>query len=220
MGLFNKKEEIPSIPTTSRLPELPKTDIPTVDEPAHSLPELPSFPPNSKNENLNREMVKSAVADMPSPGEEEVHVEIPKDLHITEEPERESMIPSMPSKKQTTYQGMQSSIADANSTGPIPDLPKKETISKTPTTTWQKHTPNTGGQIEQREPIFIRIDKFQSAQKNFEHIKDKVKEIESVLKKIKDVKSQEEVELKGWTEDVEQIKSRLAEIDAGIFEQI
>ena len=70
------------------------------------------------------------------------------------------------------------------------------------------------------KPIFIRIDKFQYAQKNFENIKDKVKEIESVIRKIKDVKSQEETELKGWTEDVEQIKSRLTEIDNGIFEQI
>ena len=41
-----------------------------------------------------------------------------------------------------------------------------------------------------------------------------------LIKKIKDVKSQEEVELKGWTEDIEKIKVRLAEVDAGIFNQI
>jgi len=40
------------------------------------------------------------------------------------------------------------------------------------------------------------------------------------LKKIKDVKSQEETEIKGWTEDVEKIKARLSEIDTGIFDQI
>ena len=51
-------------------------------------------------------------------------------------------------------------------------------------------------------------------------MKEKVKEIESVLKKIKDVKSQEETELKGWTEDIEKIKSRLSEVDSDIFNQI
>ena len=36
----------------------------------------------------------------------------------------------------------------------------------------------------------------------------------------KDVKLQEEVELKGWAEDVEKSKSRLAEVDTDIFNEI
>ena len=66
----------------------------------------------------------------------------------------------------------------------------------------------------------MRIDKFQSSQKNFDDIKDRVSEIESVLQKIKEVKVREEEELKGWTEDVEKIKLKMGEIDADIFSQI
>ena len=201
MGLFSKKEEVPEIPVAPSLPELPK---PKEQPEKKDLPELPSFPANSKNENLNQEMVKSAVADMPSPEENEVHVEIPEGLHITEESDEGSMIPPKPSVEET-----------------IPSIPSLPSIADTHKRTLELNasTPNKPV-TRQIEPIFVRIDKFQSAQKNFENIKDKVKEIESVLGKIKDVKSKEEVELKGWTEDVEKIKSRLAEVDSGIFDQI
>jgi hypothetical protein len=191
MGLFSKDEGVPEIPTAPTLPELPKQEAPE----KKGLPELPSFPADSKNENLNQEMVKSAVSDN-TPEEKKGGMDIQKDMHISEEPEGGPIIPPMPSKPPT-----QPSIAD---------LPKKTLeISQTE----EKSS-------KEIEPIFVRIDKFQSAQKHFEQIKNKVKEIESTIGKIKDVKSKEEVELKGWTEDVERIKSRLSEIDSDIFDQI
>ena len=197
MGLFSKDEKIPEIPPAPMLPS-----VPTQTEPKRELPELPSFPANPQNENLNQEMVKSAVADMPSPGENEVHVEIPEGLNVTEESEEGLMIPPRSFER-----------------NPIPPLPPpiepRRTLELNPQAT--THKPQA---TRETEPIFVRIDKFQSAQKNFNQIKDKVKEIESVLKKIKDVKSQEEVELKGWTEDIEKIKARLSEIDVEVFNQI
>ena len=133
-----------------------------------------------------------------------MHAEIPKGLHITEESDEGSMIPPKPSVEEI-----------------IPQPPTIPSIADTPKRTLELNASTPNKPItKQIEPIFVRIDKFQSAQKNFENIKDKVKEIESVLSKIKDVKSKEEVELKGWTEDVEKIKSRLAEVDSGIFDQI
>ena len=193
MGLFSKKEDVPTIPPAPQLPPLPKSQEPEKKD----LPELPSFPSDSKNETLNQEMVKSAVSDIPE--DNEVNVEIPEGLHIEEEPKEESMmIPPKPSLNEV-----------------IPEPPQRRTLEINEPTTNNKK-PKT----RETEPIFVRIDKFQSAQKNFEKIKEKVKEIESVLRKIKDVKSQEETELKGWTEDVEKIKARLSEIDSGIFDQI
>ena len=175
------------------MPEIPSA--PTLPE----LPELPAFPANSKNENLNEEMVKSAVSDMPSPRERR---DIPSDIHRAEEQGGRHMPPPFPSGG-----GMIPSIQS------LQDPEEKKTLELRASS---KLTSST----KQVEPIFVRIDKFQSAQKDFEQIKENVKEIESVLKKIKDVKAQEEVELKGWTEDIEKIKSRLAEVDAGIFDQI
>jgi hypothetical protein len=193
MGLFSKDEGVPEIPTAPTLPELPKTQ----SEEKKGLPELPSFPTDSKNENLNQEMVKSAVSDN-TPEEKKGVMDIQKDMHISEEPRGGQKIPPVPSGN---IPPSQPSIAD---------LPSKTTginsIKK--------------GSLKENEPIFVRIDKFQSAQKHFEQIKDKVKEIESIIGKIKDVKSKEEVELKGWAEDVERIKSKLSEIDSDIFDQI
>jgi len=201
MGLFSKKEKVPEIPVAPSLPDLPK---PKEQPEKKDLPELPSFPANSKNENLNQEMVKSAVTDLPSPEENEVHVEIPEGLHVTEEQEGESMIPPKPSVEEA-----------------IPQPPTMPSIADTKKRTLELNASTPNKPItKQVEPIFVRIDRFQSAQKNFENIKEKVKEIESVLSKIKGVKSHEETELKGWTEDVEKIKSRLAEVDSDIFDQI
>jgi len=200
MGWFSKKEEVPEIAPAPTLPELPKKEG---EAPKNDLPELPSFPNNPANNNLNQEMVKSAVTDNLSPGEEEVNVEIPKDLHITEEVPGGS-IPPTPS------------VAS-----PIPSIP----VVPVPPTS-QKMALELNATKEDKpitkpiEPIYIRIDKFQSAQKNFEQIKDKINEIESLLQKVKDIKSQEETELNGWTEDIEKIKARLSEVDSEIFNQL
>ena len=200
MGLFSKKEEVPEIPSAPTLPELPMSK----EQPGKKdLPGLPTFPSGSKNEDINQEMVKSAVSDMPSPGEEEVHVEIPQDLHIEEEGKGESMIPPKPFTREA-----------------IPELPKTASIADMPRRTLEITSPmRNRTSTRQIEPIFVRIDKFQLAQKNLESIKEKVKEIESVLGKIKGVKSKEE-ELAGWTEDIEKVKARLAEVDSGVFDQI
>jgi hypothetical protein len=199
MGWFTKKEEVPEIALAPTLPELPRMKgIEKID-----LPELPSFPNNPINKNLNQEIVKSAVTDNLSSGEDEVNVTIPKNFHITEELPEESLIPprpsvasSIPELPQTVRHPAQKRVLELNATKQ--DKPITKSL----------------------EPIYIRIDKFQSAQKNFEQIKVKISEIESLLKKVKDIKSQEETELNGWTEDIEKIKARLAEVDSEIFNQL
>jgi hypothetical protein len=202
MGLFTKDDDIPTIPPAPTMPELSVGEY----QEKRDLPELPSFPLSSKNESFNREMVKSAVSDIPSPIEEEEYVEVPKVSHKRE-----------PKKEQPVVAPVRKQYVES----PIPQLPTQPSISDMP-----RRTLELSPLMEMRpvskstEPIFVRIDKFQIAQKNFEEIKNKIKEIESVLKKINDIKLQEETELKGWTEDIEKIKSRLAEVDNGIFNQI
>lgn len=195
MGLFSKKEDVPKIPSAPSLPELPKS---TVEPEKKNLPELPSFPPSPKNEGFNQEMVKSAVGDDSSLGEKESEVgipEIPKTAEATG-----AGIPPRPFAAPTTP------------AFPVPSTPSSEIDS----------LPKVAARPAPRdnEPIFVRIDKFQSSQKNFDDIKARVGEIESVLQKIKEVKVREEEELKNWTEDVEKIKLKLGEIDADIFSQI
>lgn len=194
MGLFSKDEKVPTIPKAPALPELPQPE----GTKKKDLPELPSFPSNSKNENLNQEMVKSAVSEMPSPTNE-VNVDIPQGMHVRQE---QQSIPQTPS------------IADLP---PIPTVPQK--IEQPKLATPMPQNP-TQPKPSINEPIFVRLDKFQTSQKNLETIKEKVAKVEIVLKKIEDTKTKEEAELKAWMEDINQVKAKIAEIDKDIFDQI
>ena len=194
MGLFSKKEEVPEIPAAPSLPEMPAR----VPELKKALPGLPSFPENKSNNNLNQEIVKSAVNDTSEVNE--VSVGVPTDLHFKEVHEGGSLIPPKPS----------SSIPKLPEQPPI--VEQKKTIELTPLSETSK--------TKILEPIFIRIDKFQTAQKNFEEIKENVKEIELVLRKVKDLKAKENEEIEEWTQEIEKIKSRLSGIDKDVFSKV
>ena len=206
MGLFSKKEEVPKIPVAPTLPELPQLEkLKNKKE----LPELPTFPSNARNDNITQEMVKSAVADIPTVQE---MPEAPAQIEAPQEelPQADPIAQIIEAPVQKAIPALPEMPAESQAPQDIPEV----TISEPAPIQAQEPNPH------QNEPIFVRIDKFQEAQKNFTTIKKKVEEIESIIKKIKDVKSQEEDELKGWTEDVEKIKSRLAEVDNGIFNQV
>lgn len=195
MGLFNKKETVPEIPSAPSLPELPGS--PAQPE-KKSLPELPSFPISPKNEDLNQEMVKSAV-DEKSISKKDGGQGIP------EFPNASIMGGAIPPKPFST---------PTASAFPTPDIPSEPRVMDS------LPSAPTVKPAQANEPIFVRIDKFQASQENFNDIRQKISEIESVLQKIKEVKIREEEELKGWTEDVEKIKLKLGEIDSDIFSQI
>ena len=157
-------------------------------------------------------MVKSAVSDDSVPEENEVNVDIPVDLHVKEEGE-ESLIPPKPSEDAISESPV-STIPEPPKT--MPSGESKKSLELTPSV---MSTP-VKSVTQPHEPIFVRIDKFQESQKNFDQIREGVKEIESDLRKVKDVKAKEEEELAAWTQDLEKIKSRLAEVDSNIFDQI
>jgi hypothetical protein len=75
MGWFNNKEKVPNLPHAAGIPNPPLEKSP--------LPELPSFGNHPINEQLNNEVIKSAVQD--SSGENEVQVEeLPQNFHFPE----------------------------------------------------------------------------------------------------------------------------------------
>jgi hypothetical protein len=197
MGLFSKKDTVPDLPPAPTLPELPRRAE------KKGLPELPSFPQSSKNENLNREIVKSAVSDDVS-SEEEERVEFPP-LNIKEEnsqllPPRVLTKEISPIRRNIEEFEEEKEVTRAIEVGgdSTPERPMTRPM----------------------EPIFVRIDKFQASQESFDKILVKIKEIESTLEKIKKVKSQEEEELSKWALEIEQLKHRLSDIDENIFSQV
>jgi len=223
MAWLKKKEKVPELPSASTLPEIPvsasssndvSASTPTLPEvpkqsEAKGLPDLPSFPVNAQTNTLNQEMVKSAVSDISS-GENEETTGALEGLHVEEIGE----LPSIPSIAVSAIPEPPKRTPKTNDMKPsmeIPETPKA--VEFTPSM-------DERAVARQSEPIFVRIDKFQAAQKDFEVIKDKIKEIETILRKIKDVKSKEEQELNSWSEDIGKLKSRLAEIDSNVFSQM
>ena len=74
--------------------------------------------------------------------------------------------------------------------------------------------------VKKIEPIFIRIDKFEEGLKIFEKTKEKILDIENMLKDIKKIKEEEERELELWENEMQIIKNRIEKVDRDIFSQI
>ena len=229
MAWFKKDESVPEIPPALKLPELPKNlqnqqnnvnSNQTEERTAHLLPELSK---TSLGENLNHEIVKSAVSDDESSGEKEVNgvQELPRNFKFQQP--RESSIPPAPEQAPEQQQ--------SESPG-IPSIPAKPQEPRTLEMHGQEHTYAPGQGIQAppaphphakrpvNEPVFVRIDKFQESKKSFDDIRKKLKNIEQVLGKIKDIKLKEDQEVALWTEDLEKLKIRLDEIDTDIFNKI
>jgi hypothetical protein len=70
------------------------------------------------------------------------------------------------------------------------------------------------------ELVFVRIDKFQDAQRDFNDVKRKVKEIESLLREVKAINQKEDAQVGEWVKDLEKVKTLLIEIDSKVFNQL
>ncbi len=80
--------------------------------------------------------------------------------------------------------------------------------------------PNKLKSTTEKGPIYIKIDKFKEASKNFDVVKNKLIEIEDSFKKLKDIKEKEDVELKDWEMELQNIKSRINNIDSALFNKL
>lgn len=70
------------------------------------------------------------------------------------------------------------------------------------------------------EPIFIRMDKFEDGSRSFEEVKNKVADIEKMLRGIKQIKEEEERELQTWADEIVEIKEKLQKVDEDIFAKV
>ncbi len=155
------------------------------------LPELPSFPNSPFHENFNQQIVKSAVDDL----HDDLYSSEDNEVMVEELPRdfHHEMIPLLPAKPMQNNQ----------------IFPQNQAINQ-----MQILKP------AQPDSVFVRIDKFQSAQNDFEDIKSKVKEVNLLLKRIKEVKAREDAEISEWINNIEQIKEKLSQIDENIFNKI
>ena len=68
------------------------------------------------------------------------------------------------------------------------------------------------------EPLFVKIEDYKTAVKNIGVIKSKLNEIEAMIGDVMRLKQQEDAQLTAWHREITEVKTRLLEIDQGLFE--
>lgn len=76
------------------------------------------------------------------------------------------------------------------------------------------------GAVKLKEPIFIKIDNFKEALSNFELIKERLIEIDELLRKLKETRVKEQEEFDSWEKEVVEIKSKVDDIDERLFSNL
>jgi hypothetical protein len=209
MGLFKRKkeqeveEQIPELPELPKpnefsLPELPK---PLENEKSGNLPELPQLPELKAEEMPPTQVIKQEITKPQEPKMQKSHFE------------GKIKTAAMPAQIQTPPE-LPAPISEMHEPTIIP--PQK------PIRTRQiaEISPRQRPPVKDIEPIYVRLDKFQASLDSFEEIKNKIIDIEEILRKTKETKQKEEKELEEWEREMQILKSRIDAIDRTIFNKL
>jgi len=196
----NKEGDEIELPKLPSLPDIPegKKPKPITEEPLKN-PSLPSFPGSLLGEKMNQNTIKDAVTRHEG---KDVKTEIPV-MHT----------------KGTAKSRMTPSIMNLP---PVPTPKKIQGRSRPRSLEISDFSPPRveQGKISGAEPLFIKLDTFEKAISNFNEIKLRIREVETLLGNIRELKNQEERELSDWEDEIETIKARLEQIDNEIFERM
>lgn len=103
----------------------------------------------------------------------------------------------------------------------VPELPPKfkapklRTVEEIPPRKMSTEMPST-----KTEDVYVKIDRFHSARKALNGARDKLKEIEEVMRKIRETRLREEQELASWEKDIDSVKTKVEDVTKNIFEKI
>ncbi|MCF7910240.1 hypothetical protein K9L16_01030 [Candidatus Pacearchaeota archaeon] len=200
MGLFskNKKEETKkkdssNVPELPRLPELPKFHVGGEEESSQwQRNQLPSFPHSSIGDKLSQNTIKDAVS-----GEEEGE----------EADELEDF------EKRTQMTPRRNSFTREED---FEQTPQRREINSDYTYTENKRNKN----YQKKEPVFVRIDKFEEGLKIFENLQEKIIAVERMLRDIQKIKKEEEEELNEWEKEIQTLKEQIEQVNNDIFSKL
>ena len=194
----------PTIQDYNRSPSIPVSTT----EPKH--PEHPTFPDHPDEHKLDLPPIHSPSQE-PLPKLPEFNKSI--EIHKTQEKPYKviEMEEWHPQENQITQP-----ISPVAHPKPLP-IELHETPSLIPPTP-ATHTESPNKHPHHNKPIFVKIDKFRSARESLEIVKEKLTEIDELLKMIREVKLKEDRELSAWEKEMENIKSRINDVAVDIFE--
>jgi hypothetical protein len=200
---WNKKDD------KKGLPDLPPSKMPVnadllrdlqkANEPL-SLKELPTFPEAPSERVPSETAIKEVIEEPPAETAPAEKLSLPK---IIEQPED---LEEAIGQKQTIK------TIEMDEWTPESDAPLGEPPAEKPKVKEQAYKPEKKG-----GDVFVKIDRFNTARRSLNSIKQKIEEMDVLLKKIRDVKLREEQEIASWEKDVATLKSRLQDINDNVF---
>jgi len=99
----------------------------------------------------------------------------------------------------------------------LPELPDKFRFPKIEET---KKMTTEFTPAAKSEDVYVKIDRFHSARKALNGARNKLKEIDETMKKIRETRLREEQELSFWEKEIGSIKSKVEDVTKNIFEKI
>ncbi len=88
---------------------------------------------------------------------------------------------------------------------PIPEFPREEQGEM------HSHT-------VERKPLFIKIDKYETAMGIMHSINEKLDEAGSIVSELRQIRRDEDTQLDEWSEHIRAIKEKLMNVDSMLFE--
>lgn len=194
----DEKQTLPDLPPTR--PVFNAMPLPPEKPEAREMPEkhaLPTFPSSSTDSKFSEAAIKEAVEENEKPEEEKADV-------FPEPPEEEekaavpiTKFPEKPVKR------------------PLPVIQELKE-NQSPPRRIKEFTPGA----QKSEDIYVKIDKFHSARKSLTAARQKLHEIDDLLRKIRETKLREEQELHSWEKEIEEVKAKIEDVTNNIFEKV
>jgi len=72
--------------------------------------------------------------------------------------------------------------------------------------------------MDEKMPIFVKVDEYKEVLELLEEIKAKVKETNSTLEKLEKLKEQEDNEIESWKSEIDDVENKIHYIDQTLFE--
>jgi len=208
---WDKKED------KKALPDLPPLKFPRVredvgerfehDEVGRSFDdetekhELPSFPDNLNDKGFSQAAIKGAVSEPLGTGG------VPE-----ARPEQDKF-------KIVEMEEWKPESGGEENVGGMPEPPQEEErIPEAPDRLERREVKDSIA--EKNKDIFVKLDKFYSARKALVDVQENLEDVDSLLKKIREIKMREEQELTGWEKDLEHVKARLNDVTVNLFEKV
>jgi predicted nucleic acid-binding Zn-ribbon protein len=70
-----------------------------------------------------------------------------------------------------------------------------------------------------KSSVFVRIDRYREVHDVISQVKSKVDEAQQVLKKVKELKTQEDDEISSWNDELESVERKVSEISEALTKQ-